>query len=331
MDYIEFDGNYIFAAAEKRAQANQEMARKIAKYYVKHCPRKKSYGVQLESSEDDTAMTIYHRLTRDELRILREYKASLDYQDEIMLCEYLESKGYTDLLDKLLEHSTPFQLDLLIDCDLNHPLKFTQFTMRILHPDGTMGDARKVSVPLTDEQYVDLLARLLEHHNCYSLNMLVSDNPDLAKHIMHHLCVTEGVGFSEMCEPFVCEMTELKEVTESILNPIKDKLKLFEDVNLDVRDFAYLHQIVPDYTTLYEENDHGKLFHCVADTVGKSLVVYQEGCDDDFNQIERETFSIGIRKAMRRFHVSDLDSLFKYLKEHYTTRDSLDRIRKDLS
>ena len=213
----------------------------IAKTYLSRFPRREDYGAHLTSSEFDNETTIYHPLTDEEKDIIRKYpKDSDDYNN---LGEYLEDIGEKALLEKLFDGNTLSAIDTLDSCDLDDKLKFAEFSIQIREDDGSIRPPVKISCPMSDEQYVELLAQCLLESNRISMNMLVYRKPEIAQRIIRHMVWATYDNQCEMPKPFLCDLDEIKSVSRSILNPAEDILQLFESEDDTLKQFALSHQI----------------------------------------------------------------------------------------
>lgn len=219
-----------------------EVAHQIAEMYIQQFPRPQYYPAHLTSSEDASELTLYHKLTKEEIAIIQEFNSDTEY-DEGELEDYLRGKGHQDLLDKLLEHDTPMQLDTLSGCNLNAPEKFTDFSVQYKEEDGSLSRSFIYGCPLSDDEFIELLEQCLLKSNRISMNMLVYRKADVAQRIIRHLVWVFCDYNFETTRPFICELDELKSVAQSILDPSKDILKLSDSNDLRIRAFMKGHKI----------------------------------------------------------------------------------------
>lgn len=311
-------------------QKNLETAQKIADLYLVKFPREKSYGVHLVSSEDASELTICHKLSDEEIKILKKC-SRIAHRDELYLQEILDSEGYSDLSDKLGGHDTPMLLDTIESIDLRHPLKFTNFSIQPLKEDGTLEFKDIIGVPLTDKEFKEILVELILKGNRYSMNMLVYRKPKLGQKIIKHLTFARMDFQFEDWNPSVIDMSELKEICERILNPFKDVLQLFKSNDKELVDFAIRHKIVPDYDNeIYADLGTGS-FHCYLYFNGTRLEIRQEGYNSETNKFYNvESFSIEGKVLMDKFSLESPKEILPYLKKHFNTPDCLARIKKEL-
>ena len=310
-------------------QKKLEIAQKIADLYLVKFPREMSYGVKLVSSEDASELTICHKLSDEEIKILKKC-SRIAHRDECTLEEILDSEGYTDLIGKLGAHSTPMLLDTIESIDLRHPLKFTNFSFQPLEEDGTLGFKENIGVPLTDKEFKEILVDLLLNGNRYSMNMLVYRKPKLGKRIIRHITFASLDFQFENWKPSVIDLSELKDICDQILNPFRDVLQLFKSNDKDLADFAHQHQIVSDYDNeIYA--DHGTdSFHCLLHFHGTRLDFRQEGYNSETEKLhDVDTFSIEGKVLMEKFSLESPKEIMPYLKKHFNTPDCLSRIKKE--
>ena len=219
-----------------------EVAHQIAEMYLQQHPRPLYYATHLSSTDDDSKMTLYHRLTDEEIAVIRQLE-KVNEEEEIGLQEYLEAEN-EELLEKLLSHSTPMELDVLDSCDLNDTLQFTHFSVQVQKEDGSLWPPHTIGCPLTDEEFVELLEQCLLTKNQLSMNMLVYRKPEIAQHVISHLIWAYCDNMFEMSEPFICELDELKSIARSILDPSQDSLHLFSSDDIRILAFLKGHKIM---------------------------------------------------------------------------------------
>lgn len=309
------------------------IAKKIAHLYLEKFPRPNMYGVDVISSEDDSCGTFYHKLRDEEIAVLRKFANRSEDEQDIGLHEWLECEGQNELIDKLLDFYSPFQLDLLSDVDLDHPLKFCRFVIRGQKSDGTLTNPEYIGVDLTDDEYIALMTDLIKSSNHYSVNMMVYKRPEIAQKIMSHIVSVYLDGIGEFTAPFLCDLYELKNVVKSILNPFEDKLQLFDSNDEEIKGFVIRNQIeiTGDGEEIYSEYSNDDSFHCVLNFMGPYLALTQEGVTIDGDWHDTDYFKFDARIALKKFGLEKPEELFPYLKEHYSSRDCLSRIRKFLT
>ena len=233
-----------------------EVAHQIAEMYLQQHPRPLYYATHLSSTEDDSKMTLYHRLADEEIAVIRQWE-KVNEEEEIGLQEYLEAEN-EELLEKLLSHSTPMELDVLDSCDLNDTLQFTRFSMQVLKEDGSLWPPHTIGCPLTDEEFVELLEQCLLTKNQLSMNMLVYRKPEIAQRVIRHLAWAYCDNQFETSVPFICELDELKSIARSILDPSQDCLHLFSSDDIRILAFLKGHKIMEEKKEKKEEKKEEK-------------------------------------------------------------------------
>ncbi len=305
----------------------KDFSSQLASLYMEKFPRKKSYSITLSSETDDGSVG-YFELSDEEVNIFRSWEEYPVIEDiEYDLNEFLELKGYDDLIYKICDSFYYTGYNTLVNCDMDSYLKFTDFSIRTQKNDGTISEPSYTSISLSDEEYYDLLKELIERRNNLSVNMLVFMMPELGQKIMLKLTPDWRT------EPFVCEMCELKEAVINILNPFKDVLHIFDSTNKDIKKFAIKHQILGNsYDEIFNETTDNDNFQVEAYFEGKILVISQYGhifggafgTSHDLDEIR-----IDAQEVMNKFGLEKPEHIIPYIKEHYATRDCLKLIRKE--
>ena len=317
----------IFERQQKKDIRNTELASEIADLYLKAFPREQSYAVYLSSSVDDSSFTKYERFDKDTLETIKKCQA-IATEEECDIQEILLEEN-EDLVEKLLDHGSPFPLDMVDSVDLNDALKFSRFSMCEIDKDGHPGYSSKVWVPLSDDEFRNILIELLKRSNNYSMNMMVYQKPDLAQKIMRHLVFSMANGKFENWNPFACDMIELKGIVDNILNPFKDILHIFNSENDAMRQFAISKQIVPESGEIYNYQEESDIFHIVMNFEGTKLSFFQEGVTFIHNIYhDTECFEIEATLLMEKFGLNDPKEIFPYIKEHYNNKDALDSLKQ---
>lgn len=295
-------------------QTQLDTANRIAAAYLEKFPRKLRYGVTLTSTEDDSEETFYHTLSPEELETLR--RCSDIAEDEGMrLMEALEDEGQVELVDKLLKHSSPFSFDLIESIDLEHPLKFTTFSIQLVNEDGTLGRQEEIGVALTDDEYKEILVELLYNSNSYSMNMLVAHKPLLAQKIFSHLSYVSMDFMFENWNPYIAYMPEFKSACDSILNPFVDVLGIFSSDDADIKNFALRNEIVYEGNgQLYERDDENDSYHVFMHFEGTQIRISQEGMDSADEYHDVDNFTVNGRDVMAKFNLAKPEDIFPFLK-----------------
>lgn len=305
-------------------------AQNIASLYLEKYPRKLSYGVTLSSTEDDSEMTFYQELTNEELELLQEF-SKIAKEEECNLDDILLSEGHEELVQKLIEHDTPMPLNVIESVDLDNPLKFTEFSFLPIKENGTIGHKTFIGVNLTDDEYKELLVELLLNANRYSMNMLVYHKPELSQKIIKHLTYASMDNLYENHNMYVSDMYEHKNVCESILNPFKDVLGLFNSEDSNIKMFVEKNQIVPEYGEIYsnykDDNFHVQMYY-----IGTKVEFYQEGMtrmSSSFHDIEK--FVVKASDIMKKYGLDKPEDIYPYLKKHYNSPDCFYMLYKELT
>ena len=220
----------------------EEVAHQIATMYLQQHPRPVKYAVHLCSTEDDSDGIYYHTLSEEEQAIIRKWEADEDGEG-LELDEFLETENHHELLLRLVENNSLFPLNWVQGCDLNDTLQFTRFSLRLLMDDGTLEKPGYIGVPLTDDEFLELLEQCLLHANRLSMNMLVYKKPELSQRIISHMLRVYLDGMYECHNPTIIELDELKSVARSILDPSTDILHLSGSDDPRIRTFLENHEI----------------------------------------------------------------------------------------
>lgn len=246
-------------------ESYKESAKKIAELYLERFPRKLCCEVNVGSSELILASFLLE-VNDDEIAILRECMKSVD-TDSLMrrgattLEAVLKQKGYTDLLGRLHKPLTTDEkkkeiehLSKCFSCELTphidsvnvcNPKKYATFGYYEYRGDEAPLNDQFVELPLTDDEFRDILAKCLYTANRYTMNELVADMPMLSQRLMRmamaETCVLLNDNHSS---PFILDMTEIKSVAARILNPLVDLLGLFKSEDEDINSFLLENQII---------------------------------------------------------------------------------------
>ena len=204
---------------------------------------------------------ISYKLNSNEIEIIRRCNNIIEkHEFECNLGEVLSWKECEDdkdclnigvanaekekLLKKLLEPELASGKEL-IEVDLETPIKNTTFCIWEQNEDKCTMRSKFVDLNLTDDEFKTLLVEHLMCSNKYTFNMLVYRQPELAQKLIWRMSYASMDYKRENVNPFICEMTDIRKVAESILNPSVDALGLFESSDEDLKEFAIKHQIVP--------------------------------------------------------------------------------------
>ena len=213
-----------------------EVARQIAQMYIERFPRPLYYGATIQFFDEDYHI-YYHQLTDEEMEIIKAWKnypVDEEEDDWGNLGDYLYN-NHRDLFEKLAEYDFPGEFVALESCDIDSPLKLTKFSIQKIKEDGSLDVPRGKYCPLTDDEFVELLAQCLLESGNISMNNLVYRAPEITPKIIQYLL--RGY-LGEYNGPAICDADELKEITRSILDPAQDVLHLSESE--DIRILALL-------------------------------------------------------------------------------------------
>ena len=323
-------------------------ANTIAEMYLQKFPRSASYGIEL--STGSVIPVPYDSFTEKELDALHKSQELIKAAKWLTIIDGLYHKSHKEPQDKLVHKLYNLAgidrysfSDLIKTVDLSES-KFSMFSVRELQNDGTLGEKHYFNVPLSDEEYKEILTELIYYSNVYSVNMLIYNKPALGQKIMKYLtfasCTQEHESqfhrliTGENPNPFIVEMPELKSVCESILNPFVDKLGLFTCNNENLKSVAIKQQIIPGYNGEYMicyVLDHHTSYQYDASIkfLGTDIMFYDQKMQhSDF--IGLDHFTVNSYDVMKRFSLDEPKDIMPYLKAHYQGKDVLKQIRKDL-
>lgn len=315
---------------KEKEKNDMEVAQMIATLYLEKFPRKQSYGVTLSSTEDDSEMTYYHVLSKEEIDILQEC-STIAIEEDCTLDEILSDEGHDEMVEKLFDNDTFRPLNCIDSVDFDNPLKFTKFSFLSIKEDGTLGYKQIIGTALTDDEFKEILIELLLYKNRYSMNMLVYHKPELCQKIIKHITYASMDNQFENWNTYIADMCEHKDICEKILDPFIDILNIFNSEDKAIAKFALHHQIVPDDDNeIYVHYGETDSFHCIMNFNGTRLDFQQEGITTikgNFHDIE--CFSIDGKKLIEKFSLKTPKEILPYLKEHYNTSDCFYRIKKE--
>ena len=248
----------------KMIENHRETARKIADLYLERFPRKLCCEVNVGSSELILA-SFPLEVTDDEIAILRECMKSVSF-DANGSCigntfeEVLEQKGHPDLLNRLrkplscdekkkeIEHlskcfsckQTPY-IDYVNVHDLKKYATFGYFEYR---SDVAPLNEQFIELPLTDDEFRDILAKCLYTANRYTMNELIADTPLLSQRLVRMAMAETCLSTDNNAYPFILDMTEIKSVAARILDPFVDLLDLFSSDDEGIKAFFMENQLI---------------------------------------------------------------------------------------
>lgn len=225
---------------EKESSDYKNLCRVVDMYMEKH-PRELHYSVHLTSTEDDSEGGYYHTLSPEELLVLRKCTEDAK-ENDCSLAESMEYLGHEDLLKKLVQNNSVYQLDYVESVDLANPVKLSFFDYRLFSYDGQFIRNGRIGVELTDEEHRDIFIKHIYHHNCYSFNNVLANMPEIGMKVTDMLVGATNCGMENVM-PTVCFMNYFRDAVESIFNPFKDELGLFSGDDEELKAFAVRYQI----------------------------------------------------------------------------------------
>lgn len=136
---------------------------------------------------------------------------------------------------------------------------------------------------------------------------------------------------------YIADMYEQKSVCESILNPFKDIIGIFNSKDDRTKKFAINHQLVPECGELNElyvnYEDHGKdSFHVLMHYEGTKIIISQEGITRikaNFHDID--SFTIDAYDVMKKYSLEKPEDIYPFLKEKCNSIDCFYTLRKELT
>ena len=308
----------------------EQTAMSIVNLYLEKFPRQDGYLVKYYYSEwpNNTEFSYYY-LTDEQLKVLKEC-SKIAEEIECSLQEILETEGHKDLLEYLAPGENPSQVDTIESIDFENTEKFVRFDVQLVEAERRLSPSNLYGVEITDEEYKELLIELMLFRNRYSMNMRAYRKPELCQKIMKNLTWATWDNVDENYNPFIVDMKELKIACESILNPFKDVIGIFNSEDKVIKDFARTYQIVPDLDDhqIYFEVNGDDAFHVLMHFEGTKVRISQEGHNVDFfgfNEI-----LVDADDLMKAFALESPEEIFPYLKEHFGNRDCLKQLRKVL-
>lgn len=217
------------------------VANRIASIYLDQFPRELCYKVEVFGEETGELDFFYMPLSDEMIGKIREcYKISGDLDTEFPEVWDDILMFYSNSLYKL------FDATCINSVDIEHPLKFTEFSYYQINKKHQVDCQRSAGISLTDEQFKELLVELLIHKNEYTVNMLAYEKPELAGDVLYKLDNAVYDWKMINTKPTAYDFSELKGICYRILNPFQDILHLFDADDEELRRFALSHQIVPE-------------------------------------------------------------------------------------
>lgn len=333
----------------KTIETHKNVSKKIADLYLERFPRKLCCEVNVGPSELSLASFLLE-VNDDEIAILRECMKSVDpdslcRRDATTLEAVLKQKGYTDLLNRLrnpfttdekkkeIEHlckcfsceRTP-HIDSVNVCDLK---KYATFGYFEYQGDDAPRNEQFVELPLTDDEFRNILAKCLYSANKYTMNELIADMPMLSQRLMRMAMAETCFLLKNNASPFILDMTEIKYVAARILNPFEDILGLFSSDDQSIKDFLAENQLIGgepsefDFEVVDEEDGSTHLM-MTAKFIGTDIEFAESFSDD------AERFTVSAFDVMKKFGISEPQDIFSYIRFCGNWTYGFRNFRKDL-
>jgi len=313
-----------------KEKSSFKTATEIAKHYLTLNPREVSYRVDLSSTEDDSEDYYYHCLNEDEKAIVQKW-CDLTEDDDmygVFLDEYLQNNGYEKLAERLGQHNTFLELNIVSSCDLTDAVKLFHFKLYFFYEKReSMSKAIDASCPLDDDEYAILLACHLMDKDM-TINKLFDVCPEIMNKIHSH-----ALGLFLGCHdtPFILSFTEMKETANKIMNPRHDILGLYKSKNAKIKSFIEPHAFLPGWVDLFDESNETGCFHVFAGFEGNKFCVKQERItckfmDDQWSDEDEQSFDANI--LCQQLNLNDYEDLLNYMIDHFNTATALNDIRE---
>lgn len=248
----------------KMIENHRETARKIADLYLERFPRELCCEVNVGPAELSLASFLLE-VTDDEISTLRECMKSVSFDANGWRIgktfeEVLEQKGHTDLLNRLrkplscdekkreIEHLSKCfsckQTPYINYVNVHNLKKYATFGYLEYRGDDAPRNELSVELPLTDDEFRDILAKCLYTANRYTMNGLIADTPLLSQRLMRIAMSDTYLSTDGNAHPFILDMTEIKSVAARILDPLVDLLGLFGSDEEDIKEFLHENQLI---------------------------------------------------------------------------------------
>ncbi len=207
-----------------------QLAEQVAKFYMERFPRKKYYGISAMQAESGYEQTYYYDLDDEEYRLLEAWLEE-EYKYYNNLQEYLESiEGTEDMIARLTPVDYYYDFDHISDCDLAHPLYFSDFTKQT-YADEQQGKLRypdHCGIPMTDDEYIELFCTCLLCNGKMSMNQMVCYSPEVSSKIMNYVIDNFYDPILPYDKPFILDAKEIREAVCAVIDPEQDVLALFK-------------------------------------------------------------------------------------------------------
>ena len=327
----------------------KESARKIADLYLERFPRKLCCEVNVGPAGLSFASFLLE-VDDDEIGILRECMKSVDNDswcrsDVTTLEVVLKQKGYTDLLNRLrkplatdekkkdIEHLSKFfsckQTPYISSVNVHELKKYATFGYFEYRGDDAPRNEELVELPLTEDEFRDILVKCLYTANRYTMNELIVDMPILSQRLMRMAMVETDFHLRENASPFILDMTEIKYVAARILDPFVDLLGLFGSDDQVIKDFLAKNQLIDGEPSEYafevvDEEDGSLHLMMTAKFIGTDIE-FAKSYDKDC-----ERFKVSAFEVMKKFGLAEPKDIFPYFRFQYNWTEGFSNLRKVL-
>ena len=313
----------------------KESARKIADLYLERFPRKLCCEVNVGPVGLSFASFLLE-VDDDEIGILRECMKSVDNDswcrsDVTTLEVVLKQKGYTDLLNRLrkplatdekkkdIEHLSKFfsckQTPYISSVNVHELKKYATFGYFEYRGDDAPRNEQFVELPLTDDEFRNILTKCLYTANRYTMNELIVDMPILSQRLMRMAMVETDFHLRKNASPFILDMTEIKYVAARILDPFVDFLA--QNQLIDGEPSEYDFEVV-------DEEDGSLHLMMTAKFIGTDIE-FAKSYDKDC-----ERFKVSAFEVMKKFGLAEPKDIFPYFRFQYNWTEGFSNLRKVL-
>lgn len=248
----------------KTIETHKNVSKKIADLYLERFPRGLCCEVNVGPAELSLASFLLE-VNDDEIAILRECMKytdadSLMRRDATTLEDVLKEKGLTDLLSLLRKpldtDEKKKEIEHLCKCFSSNatphiksvnaydPKKYATFGYLEYRGDDAPRNELSVELPLTDDEFRDILAHCLYKANRFTMNDMIAEMPLLTQKLMRIAMSDTYLSTDGNAHPFILDMTEIMSVAARILDPLVDLLGLFGSDEEDIKEFLLQNQLI---------------------------------------------------------------------------------------
>lgn len=307
---------------EDNISADEITAKKIANLYLSRYPRKQYYELTRDSLDGMMTYNIYVQLDSKSLAIIKHCSLA-----DAPIETRLRQTGHSDIADLLTKNENNIPMAQVLTVDTEHTFMITNFEYQVLEDNGQLSEKKGAGIDLTNEEFTELLIELILYSNQYSFNTLVCNKPEMAQMIMQNIVNISSDNVYENYRPIICYLKEINDIVDSILNPFIDKLGLFHSIDDEIREFVYIHQIVPEENAIYteEREDRQEFFRLLYEgtTIQFDHNIFDKGFKSD-------KFKIDARELMSKFNLKQPSEIYPFLKLNYSSPDGYSRLKNDM-